>query len=225
MRSAVYFPCFLCSFIHTAAQEPRRSTMGIGLHYGEPLGAFAEAGENGFLGVGATAAFTFPGAPIDLGFGLNWDWLDKESFDVPVSLDTMPNTMGELIVKGQSYGILPLVRLRPFQGAVMPYLEAFGGARLFMTNSKVEVDYLDKPIHRDYHQADVGLAWGWAAGLMVKLGDDLFLELRYAASWGSPVTYVDFNSVEVDDQGEVTFETLTSNTQARRFHIGIAGCF
>lgn len=127
--------------------------------------------------------------------------------------------------KSQSYAVLPMLRYRPFQGPVMVYAEVFGGARLFMSNSKVNVDSRDKPINRRYQEADISLEWGLAGGLMVRTGKNFMLEARWAHSWGGRVQYIDLDNIAMDAEGRITFGTLTSATSAWRLQVGVAQFF
>lgn len=203
----------------------RHSTWGIGLHYGQPLDGFADALDKTFFGLGAQVAFHVKELPLDVGFGLGWDWLERTTKDVSVIRSSLPDTTGELIAQSQSYGILPMVRYRPFQGPVMIYGEVYGGARLFMSNSKVDVDSRDKPINRRYQEADVALEWGLAGGLMVRTGKNFLIEARWSRSWGGQARYIDLDNITTDAEGRIAFNTLSSTTGAWRLQIGLAQYF
>lgn len=203
----------------------RYSTFSIGLCRAEPLDQFSVVQENGYFGIGAQAAFHLKDRPVDLGFGLGWDWLEKKTMAVTVDRISLPDTTGELVVKNQSYAILPMIRYRPFQGPFMCYAEAFGGARLFMTNSMINVDSRERPVMRDYQKADIALEWGLAAGIFIRTNNNVFIEARFARTWGDQAGFVDLDSIRQDGQGEVAFDTKTSRTENWRIQVGVGQYF
>ena len=76
----------------TPDDSTRHSTWGIGLHYGQPLEEFADVLDKGFLGMGAQVAFHMGELPLDAGFGLGWDWLNRSTEDVAVRRSSLPDT-------------------------------------------------------------------------------------------------------------------------------------
>ena len=72
---------------------------------------------------------------------------------------------------------------------------------------------------------DIATAWGLAAGTMVHLSEEVYLHLRYAYAWGGDATQPDLETVHMDAQRNLRFQTRTADTRAWRFEVGLVGYF
>ena len=208
-----------------AQAAPRENNYGIGLHYGHPFGDHAKAHPGGFLGVSGYLAFPIMDLPFDYGFGFAYDQLDYSSRPVTVRFPDFQTYNGKLIAKNQAYGALPFLRYRPLDGgAVMPYAEVFAGARLFMTRSQIELEY-DRSMSQHYQKVDIASAYGVATGVMVHVGKQIYLHMRYERSWGGRATQVDLDTIHANSKQDVNFGTYTTHTGAWRVHVGLVGYF
>ena len=208
-----------------AQDGPRQNNYGIGLHYGHPFGEHAKAHPGGFLGVHGYLAFPISDLPLDYGFGFAYDQLDYSSRPITVRFPDFQTYNGKFTAKNQAYGVLPFLRYRPLDGgAVMPYAEVFAGARLFMTRSQIELEY-DHSMAEHYQKVDVASAYGVATGVMVHVGKQVYLHMRYERSWGGRATQVDLDSIHANSRQDVSFGTYTTYTGAWRVQVGLVGYF
>jgi hypothetical protein len=120
-------------------------------------------------------------------------------------------------------------RLRPrfHRGAVTPFIDGMLGLKLYNTKTKIDKNIIDFIFNDDQREVinnvkDTGLNFGLGAGFYVnsKTGYPGFT-LRALYLWGDEVNYVVRNSLKVDANGFVTFDTARANTTMVIVQLGI----
>ena len=205
-------------------ESMRLSTAAIGWNFNQPLGEFADAQKH-FWGAGAQVAFHVKETPFDAGVGLGYEWLEEGTSNVTVQRSNMPDTTGELEVRRRTYAILPMLRFRPIQGPFMFYAEVFGGVRFYGCRSIVTVGSSEKNIRRTSHNPSNAWEWGAAAGIMIRTPSNLFLDVRFARTWGGQATFMDYDRIQLDEKNRLGFGTLTSLTDTWQVQAGIGSYF
>ena len=220
MRTLLTLSAFICAIGMAAQERERPMTLSLNGHVGHPLGEFGEAWGREFYGVGGNFSTPFKRLPFEGGFQFDWSHMGGETAVVPVNEDYLDATEGDLTVNSNIYSFHALMRFKPFTGKVAPYVDGLAGWRTFSTRTKLKVDGVEGPLTNERNAMDAAWSYGWAAGLMVTLGETFYLEGRYEKYEGSEVTYVDPSSIVIDSEGAVGFGTQTSNTDAYAVKLG-----
>jgi len=195
-----------------------------------PINEFAEADttERAFFGLGAEVTFPFLyDTPLRVGASFRYYWMGSTSKTVDVR-GTSGNDI-ELTSKVRG-GMTPLhlhLRLDPMNYTdfpVLPYIGGFAGIRFFGTNNRVSIDYLDgsEPEIEHNRKVDVTSSYGFEVGLHIRLSYYLSLDFRYERAYGGWAQYLDFGSIEIDSQGNASYQLLETRTDVEMFTIGLA---
>lgn len=199
-----------------------QGTLGGGIGLSIPTGEFDRTlGKNMFM-LDAHLAYPLGHIPVlQGGFAFGYSVMGKNERTVPITTDYQGITEGTLTTRCKVFSYHPLLRLNPLQGHIRPYVDGMVGFRQFSTTSKVTADGVEGNISKERDQTDVAFSTGWAAGVMVTLGDLAYVEARVERFDSGKATYADPESVTVSDQGVVGFNTLTSNTDVTNVLVGI----
>lgn len=198
-----------------------QGTLGGGLGISVPTGEFANTlGKNMFM-LDAHVAYPMHHIPVlQGGFAFGYSVMGQNEKTVPVTTTYPGVTEGTLTTRCKVFSYHPLLRLNPLQGRVRPYVDGMVGFRQFSTTSKVTADGVEGNISKERDQTNVVFSTGWAAGVMVMLGKLAYVEARVERFNSGKATYADPESVTVSDQGVVSFNTLTSNTDVTNVLFG-----
>ncbi len=199
----------------------RRATIGGGLEIGIPIGAFSESWGREIVGLSAELAVPMRLLPIDLGFDFSWGRMGGESSVVALNEDQLTAETGNLEVNSNVYGYHGVARLKPFNGKVSPYVAAMAGLKHFTTRSVLQVDGLDEAFSKERNASNFVGSAGWAVGVQVAPSGAFYVEGRVERLSTGKVQYVDPRSIVIGNNGEVSFETLSSPTRVLNVHIGI----
>ncbi len=208
----------------TAAQENDdfQGTLGGGLGISIPTGDFDRYWGKNMFQVGAHLGFPLRRVPVlQGGFSFGFSVMGSEDKTVPITTNYPGITQGTLTTRCKVFSYHPLLRLSPLRGRIRPYVDGMVGFRQFSTVSKMTAEGVEENISKERNETDLAFSTGWAAGVMVTLGEIAYAELRVERFDSGEATYVDAQSVTVSDQGAVSFNTLTSNTDVTNIMVGI----
>ncbi len=205
-----------------AQEADHQGTLGGGIGVSSPTGDFDRAwGRDMFL-IGAQLAYPMRRVPIlQVGFSFGYSVMGRNSTEVPINTNYQNINTGELTTRSKIFGYHPLLRLTPLTGKVRPYADGMVGFRQFSTVSKVTAKGTEGNVSKERNEGDLAFSLGWAAGVQVMLGTKAYAEVRVERFNSGEATYVDPSSVSVSDQGEVSFNTLTSNTDVTNVLFGV----
>jgi hypothetical protein len=205
-----------------ATEADHQGTLGGGIGVSSPTGDFDRAwGRDMFL-IGAQLAYPMRRVPIlQVGFSFGYSVMGRNSTEVPINTNYQNISTGELTTRSKVFGYHPLLRLAPLTGKVRPYADGMVGFRQFSTVSKVTAKGTEGNVSKERNEGDLAFSRGWAAGVQVMLGTRAYAEVRVERFNSGEATYVDPSSVSVSDQGEVSFNTLTSNTDVTNVLFGV----
>jgi len=194
-------------------------TLGGGLQIGYPTGDFkARFGET-IYGLSANAAFPLRRLPLQIGYDLGWGRMGAES--------QLPNSSGGIFsrptgpkveVRSNVYDHLALLRLNPSQGRIRPYGDLLVGVRHFVTRSTLTTA---SQATEEEKTTNIVSSYGWAAGAMVGITANLYAEARVERLYTGRVEYVDVGSIEIANDGTVSYAKLTSNVDVINVQLGV----
>ena len=202
-------------------QGKKRTTLSVGLEVGEPLGEFDDNYNGNPAGLGLNLSIPGGLLPIEWGFDFGYASMGSNRSDVEIQDENLDVTEGTMKINSNIYGYHATARFKPLNGLFAPYIEGLAGLRTFSTKTKIEVDGLDDPYSTERNSQAVAFSYGWAAGAMFNVGKVVYLEGRFEKLRGTDVEYVDQNTVQVDENGNFTYETRKSNTNIANIHLGI----
>lgn len=186
-----------------------------------PMRGFAEVWGREMFTFGGHIAFPLGRTPLQAGFEFSYGVMDTRTSNITTHNENDDVMKGTLTTRCKILGYHPLLRLSPLKGKVRPYADGLIGVRQFITTSTVTADGVHGNISKDRELMDLALSKGWAAGIMFSIGDAGVIDLRAEGFDSGKATYVDPNSIEVSEDGVVSFNTLTSDTDVINLLLGI----
>ncbi len=204
----------------------RRSfTLSGGFQVVTPQGEFGENYEGNPFGIFAALSLPIINLPIEVGGGFVWNSLSSQSQSVSIQNNLVPTRdRGDLYVRGNAYTYQLHGRVRPLDGKFRPYGELFAGVRNFSITSELQLDNANQA-SGDLAERDFTFIAGWAVGLKYQLVPGIFLEARYDNQAGSEATYIDPESVVIENDGSFSYGTKSSQTSQWAISLGVAFSF
>lgn len=199
--------------------ENRSSTLSGGLEFGIPLGEFNFTWGNTTAGLSANIAIPMRTLPLEFGYDFAWGRMGSESSADQAQGNLLAPRSGRSVeVRSNIFGHHGLVRLNPLRGKLRPYGEVLLGARHFVTRSTVTTPNGESTDERDGAWTT---SYGWAAGAMYGLGRQFYVEGRVERLFSGRVNYVDPATIQIAADGTVTYEKLSSRTDALQIQLGV----
>ncbi len=214
------------------AQRRRTGSISFGGQILQPLGEFANQYDGYPAGLGGTLSIPLWRSPLEIGAGFAWNSMGSQNEDVSVYVTTDKDgddiyADGEMRIRSSINRYQTFARLRPFTGRIQPYGDLIAGIDVFKTNHDITINsegYTEAGNSQKNHQ-DLTYAVGWAAGLRVRLASNIFVEGRFENLSSGKVTYVDQNSIQVNENSNITFDTKQSRANRYTYQLGIAITF
>lgn len=122
-----------------------------------------------------------------------------------------------------------MARLKPIshQGRIIPFADGLIGLKLFSSKTKIDKDLTNIIFNDNQNEVinkvrDTGLNYGLGVGFYTnpRENSNPGFQMRVLYLWGDEVKYVKRNSVMVDSNGSVTFETDRANTSMVIIQVG-----
>ena len=202
-------------------QAQSGATFGVKMN--QPYGNFAESPYKAGGGVfGELFLGNFPkGLPFKFMPGIHGDymWNAKESHD----LNIVWLESARIGIRNHSAGLNGVLRLITDEAVVRLYGEAYVGARLFFTNTTTRfVDFEDEENQEtDFIHHEMTQSYGWAAGLMIRLDQGVYLDMSAGRNWGSEVEFVDVKSSYLANDQLLYDMASTRSTGMLNFQLGL----
>jgi len=208
----------------------RGPSVSLGIVVMEPQGVFEKQYTGTPAGINGQFLINMGNAPFDFGGGFTWFSRGGTSNDISIYEGTDIDgddyyVEGTIDVNSNIYSYDAIARFRPFNGRVQPYGDAIAGFQTYSTKTTISAidgnteEVVDRA-HRDF-----AVSFGWAAGLKVKLSNDLAIEGRFSNIVGSEVKFVDRESIEINDNGNILFEQRNSTTNHLLYQVGVSLTF
>jgi hypothetical protein len=199
--------------------ENRSATLSGGAEFGIPLGEFAFTWGNTTAGLSANISIPMRTLPLEFGYDFAWGRMGSESSAEQAQGNILGARSGRSVeVRSNVFGHHGLVRLNPLRGKVRPYGDVLFGARNFVTRSTVSTA---GGVSSDERDGTWVSSYGWAVGAMYGIGRQVYVEGRVERLFSGKVSYVDPNTIAIANDGTVSYQKLTSRTDALQIQLGI----
>lgn len=176
---------------------------------------------------GGYTAPVFKNSPLRLGASFRYMWLGGDTRYLYFEDGNGDEYELQSKVKGSMSPLHIVARIDPMiytDFPVLPYIGGFFGIRFFGTNHQITIDYQDgtEPIIENNRQVSVTSSYGFELGLHIRINPYLLIDLRYEHAYGGWAKYLDLSSIEIDDNGNATYERLETRTDVAMFTLGVA---
>lgn len=204
---------------NTADWQTRSSTLGGGLEFGLPLGEFNNTWGKPTFGLSAAITLPMRWLPLEFGYDFGWGRMGGDYTVQRGQGNILGDRLGNKVqVNSNIYNHHGLIRLSPLRGKVRPYGDALLGARHFVTRS---VAFTEEEATSEEKDGSIAGSYGWAVGAMVGLSDQFYVEGRVERLYSGKVDYVDPATIAIGNDGAVTYQKLSSRTDAVQVQIGL----
>jgi hypothetical protein len=229
---------FVLSSLVTFAQEKsssfkntRKANLGVGVQFVQPTGEYAER-YNG-QPIGLSGVFSHPIKRLPFDWGMQFSWNQMGALDKDISVYGGTNTAGDTIfnngtyrVRHNNYRYQGLIRLRPLNGAIQPYLEGLAGFETFSTKTDLSVQNsggYSSIEEAKVQQSSTSLLYGYAIGIRIqsKQAKRVWFDLRYENIQGAKTQYVIPETVTIQNNSALTYTTGTTKTNRQIIQIGV----
>lgn len=194
-----------------------------------PANEFSQAdpGDQAYFGLGAEVTFPFfKDTPLRL--GLDWRYFFMGSRDRNVDITDTMGAFQYNLNSRVSGGMMPIhLRARLdfmniYNYPVLPYAGGFFGLRVFNISRNFEFDYEDgsEPFTETERSTSATASFGFELGVHIRVNHFILIDVRYERAYGGWAKYLDASSIEIDDEGYVSYQELNTRTDVDIFTIG-----
>lgn len=210
-------------------KNPRAPSLSIGTQLADPQGQFGFQYEGYPIGLAGQVLLNSGQGPFDFGVAAAWQAMgsNKREIDIFQGEDIQGDDIwskGTMSVRNNSYLYHGVARLKPFNGAFQMYGDLLGGLKSFSTKTVIEKDnggYTEVIDSRRDHR-DFAISYGWASGIKIRLLDGMMLECRFEKLLGGQTTFIDPNSIVIDENGGLTYEEIETKTNVMNYQLGVS---
>jgi opacity protein-like surface antigen len=214
------------------AQLRRGPSIAFGGQVAQPVGEFAMQFDGFPAGLAGNISTPLGNSPFEVGFGYGWNNMGSQNKDISAlvftdSTGTPIYEEGTMRIRSTINRYQAIARFRPFVGRIQPYADAFAGLEAYKTKTDITIDksgYSSASNSARQH-LDMTYAFGWAAGLRVRMAPNIFIDGRFENITGGQVTFVDKSTIVVNDDNSISFQTKQSGTNKYTYQVGIAITF
>jgi hypothetical protein len=220
---------FIFGFLFSAKIFPQSG--GLNLLVALPQGEFMD--NVGRAGFGLSGHFTFfspqPDAPFTFGINLGYINYGYESRRVPFN-QWAPDVPVDVNRLNNLVNFHFLFQVLPFEGSVKPYLDILFGGNYIFTTTEIKSD--NEQIASTTNFDDFGWSYGGGGGLLIRLTDfeqseermspsSLWLDLKFRYLYGTEAEYLKEGSVDIHNDGTVTYYYSKSKIDLITIHLGV----
>lgn len=224
----------LLSTLSVVAQQNQRNvvarrtpSLSFGLQVAQPRNEFSDTFDGYPVGVAGQFMSNLRRSPFELGFGFSWMSAGEKNQDIYIyqGVDAVGDDVyeqGEISVRNNIYTYTGSARFKPFAGAIQPYGELIAGIENFSTQNIISSNDNSASDVKERAHRDFALTYGWAAGLKIRVMQNLQVEGRFSNMIGGDISYVDQNSIQINDVGDLEFDRINGKTDMWLFQAGIS---
>lgn len=207
----------------------RAPSLSVGLQISDPQGEYSQYYSGNPTGLGVTFMANLGRSPFEIGGDFAWRGMGSEKQDISISQGEDIEgdevfTEGSMRVASNLYAYHGVARFKPFGGVFQPYGDVMGGIKTFATRTTIEEDNggYTEVVDNERNHRDFALSYGWAAGLKIYLSDFLMVEGKFQHLRGGETTFVDPDSIEINNEGVLEFNEVSSRTSTMIYQVGIS---
>ncbi len=227
----------VCMILFAVPMAQASSSVQAGGNFtlGFPQGEFHENVDNLGYGFSLFGFYRATGSFLNVGLSFNYLIYGSETREEPWS-KTIPDVFVDVSTTNSIlYGHL-MLRITPHSGVVRPYIDGLFGFGYFSTSTEVKNQEYggdeDRTIAKTNHLKDTSLNYGFGGGLLIRVFDgsgekeeeleavSIQLGIRYLK--GGVTQYMKEGSIEIDDNSNLHYDILESETGIITVHVGIA---
>jgi len=210
-------------------RAPRTPSLGVSVQVGNPEGHYEEVYAGTPAGIGVQLSIPLNRwSPLEIGADLGFNSMGSHEVDIPVVDEWGYTVNGDLNVNHNYQAYHGMLRFRPFNGRVKPYVDGYAGFKSHNTVLKVDYHngYENVTVQRDVLERDWTESFGWGVGLQVELTRHINLDIRTQRLNGGGTSLVDKNSVQIFQDGGVGYDQLsTPSTPINVTNVGLTLTF
>lgn len=211
-------------------RERRTPTLAVGMQLAEPKGEFAANFDGYPFGIAGNFTSSIVNSPFEMGIGIAWNSMgaNNEEVSVLVGQDIQGDDIyetGTMRIRSNNYRYQAIARFRPFTKGFQIYGDLVAGVERFTTSTDVQVNSSGYTEVRDANTVERDYGWnvGWAVGTRIRLTGALFLDARFEKMEGGVASYVDPDSISINEQdNSLDYTTKESRTDKFTYQLGIA---
>lgn len=224
---------FLLVAVTTAqSQATRMPSLSAGFQLAQPLGEFKEQYNGTPLGFGAQFSVPIRMSPIEWGVGYAWNKMGGDNRDVKAFLftDSLGNKQygdANMRIRSLMQRYSGHLRFRFTNLAIQPFVDGCVGLETYRTETDITIQEsgFSTTQNPNTENFDMTVYWSWAAGLRVRLAPHIFVEGRFEQQQGGKAEYVDSETIEVNQDNTLRYETKRSTTNKYVYQMGLAVTF
>jgi opacity protein-like surface antigen len=233
--TAIFLLTLLIVGVQANAQQNNRNrnnrapSLSVGLQVSDPQGEYAQHYKGHPTGLGVTFMANMGRSPLEIGGDFAWRAMGSQKEDISISQgeDIEGDEIfseGTLRVASNVYAYHGVARFKPFGGAFQPYADVMGGMKTYATRTTIEEDNggYTEVVENERNHRDFALSYGWAAGLKIKLSEYIMLEGKFQHLKGGETTFVDPDTVEINDKGSLLYEETATRSSVMLYQVGIS---
>lgn len=218
---------FTSSHLYSGTRRPHFQ-VGINFLLAFPQDEFNEIVKQTGFGLAGEFLYSFPLVPISVGFAGGYIIYGNQSRHEKFSL-TIPDVFVDVKTTNNIAIGHFLLRAKPRQGSVRPYLDGLIGFNYLFTQTKIESQGTGDEVASSTNFDDFAFSYGGGGGLMITLYQDnkaedglaaVNLDLRLRYLFGSEAEYLKEGSIIINGV-DVYYDVSKSVTDIITFQIGV----
>lgn len=235
MKTSILLIVFVSILHFSFSQTTDKFQFGLYGNIGFPVGEFRENVSNSFGGTGWGAGMNFflnpkkGGAYSPVFIGIEGNYMNLGTDKTPES-----TFLPQLKTTYNYFNIGPVFRLflSDREEGFVPFLDGFVGMKVLNSRTQVDNSIIDTLLDEEYLESLLstnyeGLGYGVGLGFYKRkikeesANGTMSFYMRLMYQYGDRINYVKRGSVEVDNDGAITYETGKTETSLLLLQIGL----
>lgn len=225
---------FLISLSSAWAQTGDKVHFGVHGSIGLPVGEFKETVNNSFGGTGWGGGLNLLINPKKGGV-YSPVLIGIESNYMNLGTDKTPETayLPQLKTSFNYFNVGPMIRamLSSKEEGIIPFIDGFVGMKILNTKTKIDNNLIDTLLDQEYVESLLstnyeGLGYGVGLGFFnrklkadeMQVAGSFYMKVMY--QYGDRVNYVKRGSIEIDQEGFITYDTGRTQTSMIMLQVG-----
>lgn len=211
--------------ISLTAQGP---TIGVNTQMTIPQDNFSENYAGLPIGVGAQIAIPLGfRSPVQLGFDISKSTMGSENDQFTFENGFNQLIAGDMSVNSTIRSYHGFMRFSPLNGPARVYIDGYAGVRNYSTRSSVEIPNANGGFTQQIEvpSSDNSFSYGWGVGMMLGVNRFLKFDFGFQKLQGGEVTFINPQSISIDEDGDMEYQMVTSETNVLVPRVGLTLTF